>query len=147
MEHFTIGQLAKKAKVNIQTIRYYERRGLIPEPPRWDSGYRQYPREMVTRLLFIRRAKELGFSLKEIGELLSLRLEPKTPCSEVKSKADEKLSDIADKIKILQCMKNALIKLTEACKGRGPISECPNLRSTREISQEGGENYGQKEED
>lgn len=129
MEHFTIGQLAKRAKVNIQTIRYYERRGLIPEPPRWDSGYRQYPREMVTRLQFIRHAKELGFSLKEIGELLSLRLDPKTPCSEVKSKAEDKLLDIVEKIKILQRMKKALIKLTEACKGRGPISECPILEA------------------
>ncbi|MFQ6069306.1 MAG: MerR family DNA-binding protein [Candidatus Aminicenantales bacterium] len=127
MRYLTIGQLAKSAKVNIQTIRYYERRGLIPEPLRRDSGYRQYPLEMTMRIQFIKRAKELGFSLKEIGELLSLRLDPKTPCSEVKRKAEAKLSDIKEKIRSLQHMKKALIKLTEACKGRGPVSECPIL--------------------
>lgn len=129
MEHLTIGQLAKRAKVNIQTIRYYERRGIIPEPPRRNSGYRQYSTEMITRLQFIRRAKELGFSLEEIGDLLSLRLDLKTPCSVVKRKAEAKLSDIAEKIKTLQRMETALFKLTEACSGRGPISECPILEA------------------
>lgn len=74
METLTIGQLAKNAGVNIETIRYYERRGLIPEPPRRESGYRQYSPEFVTRIQFIKRAQELGFSLNEIAELLALRV-------------------------------------------------------------------------
>ncbi len=129
MELLTIGQLAKKAEVNIETIRYYERRGLIPEPPRLASGYRQYPLETVTRILFIKHAKELGFSLKEINELLTLRIDKNTTCSDVKRKAEDKISDIEEKIKSLQRMKKALAKLTKECSGRGSVSECPILEA------------------
>ena len=78
METFTIGQMAKQAGVNIETVRFYEREGLIPEPPRKASGYRQYSPDFVKRILFIKRAQTLGFSLKEIAELLDLRVEPDT---------------------------------------------------------------------
>ena len=74
MGSFTIGQLARRAGVGIETVRFYEREGLIPEPPRRPSGYRDYPPETVTRIVFIRRAKDLGFSLKEINELLDFRV-------------------------------------------------------------------------
>ena len=127
MEGFTTGQLAKKAGVNIETIRYYERRGLIPKPGRRDSGYRQYSDETVKRVQFIRHAKELGFSLKEIHELLSLRHDPGTPCSMVKSKANSKIEDIEVKIRTLQGMKKALMKLTNACSGKGPLKGCTIL--------------------
>ena len=80
----TIGQVAQSADVGIQTERFYERKGLINEPPRSDSGYRQYSQEVISRLRFIRRAKELGFSLKEISELLSLRVDAQTTCADVK---------------------------------------------------------------
>lgn len=80
MEGLTIGRLAREAGVNSETIRFYERRGLIPKPPRPATGYRRYPPETVRRVRFIRHAKELGFSLKEILELLSLRLDPETTC-------------------------------------------------------------------
>ncbi len=129
MEYLTTGQLAKKARVNVETVRYYERRGLIPEPPRRDSGYRQYSHEMVTRIQFIKHAKELGFSLKEIDELLSLRLDPKTPCLEVKKRTEAKISDIEEKIKSLQQMKKSLVKLKAACNGQGFINECPILEA------------------
>ncbi len=129
MENMTIGQLAKKADVNIETVRYYERRGLMPEPPKKESGYRQYSDEMVKRIQFIKHAKELGFSLKEINELLMLKLDPGTSCSAVKNRADAKISAIEGKIKTLQRMKKALVKLTKACGGGGPAKECPILEA------------------
>lgn len=127
MKNFSIGQLAKKAEVNVETIRYYERRGLIPEPPRRKSGYRQYSPETVARIQFIRHAKELGFSLKEISELLSLRVDPKTTCGDVKRMTEAKIADIEEKIRALQGMKKALLKLKARCRGRGPAGECPIL--------------------
>jgi len=129
MEMLTIGKLAKKVNVNIETIRYYERRGLIPKPRRRESGYREYSDETTKRILFIKRAKDLGFSLNEIDELCSLKIAPGTTCSDVKSKAEEKIADIDDKIKILQRMKKALFKLSKACSGKGSVNECPILEA------------------
>ena len=82
MAGLTIGELAKRAGVGVETVRFYEREGLVAPPPRTGSGYRQYPADTVSRLRFIQRAKELGFSLREIGELISLRLDPAVPCAE-----------------------------------------------------------------
>jgi MerR family mercuric resistance operon transcriptional regulator len=125
----TIGKLAEQTGVNIATVRYYERRGLIPKPPRKKSGYREYSDETVKRILFIKHAKELGFSLKEIAELLFLKLDRKTPCSEIKKRADKKIQDIEEKIVLLRKMKKALINLTGDCSGHGPVSECPILEA------------------
>jgi len=127
MKTLTIGQLAKQAQVNVETVRYYERRGLIPEPHRRESGYREYSQEAVARLQFIKRAKGLGFSLKEIFDLLSLRVGPDATCGDVKRRAERKLADIEEKLQALQRMKKALTKLAAACRGRGPTSECPIL--------------------
>lgn len=127
MENLTIGKLAEKAKVNRETIRYYERRGLIPEPPRLESGYRQYPSDTVLRIQFIKRAKEMGFSLKEISELLLLKVDLNTTCDDVKKKTEKKIEEIEEKIKTLQKIKKALTKLTELCRGQGSKSECPIL--------------------
>lgn len=127
MKNLTIGQLAKRAEVNIETIRFYERRGLMPKPLRRESGYRQYSDDDIARLRFIRRAKELGFSLKEILELLSLRVDPDTTCGDIKRRAEVKIADMEEKIKTLQRMKKALTKLASTCRGRGPTSECPIL--------------------
>jgi MerR family mercuric resistance operon transcriptional regulator len=132
MENLTIGRLAKMAQVNIETVRYYERRGLIPKPPRRESGYRQYPQGTVVRIQFIKHAKELGFSLKEILELLSLQVDTDT-CTDVKRRAVSKLADIQEKIKTLQTMKRALTKLAASCSGKGPISECPILGALENI--------------
>jgi len=123
----TIGQLAKKTEVNVETIRFYERRGLMPKPLRRESGYRQYSDDDIARVRFIRRAKELGFSLKEILELLSLRVDPDTTCGDIKRRAETKIADIDQKIRTLQGMKKALTKLASTCRGRGPTSECPIL--------------------
>jgi Hg(II)-responsive transcriptional regulator len=128
MNRLTIGQVAKKARVNVMTVRYYERRGLIPEPPRLDSGYRQYLPETVRRIFFIKSAQELGFSLREIEELLSLRVRDDDGCGEVKRKAQGKIAEIEEKIGALTKMKRALTKLTAACETRTPSSgECPIL--------------------
>lgn len=129
MRALTIGQVAKNAGVGVETVRFYERQGLVPQPPRKASGYRQYPEDVVTRLRFIHRAKQLGFSLKEIKELLALRLEPTTTCAEVKDRTTTKIADIEAKIETLQRMKKALVQLTKSCSGRGPTSECPILEA------------------
>lgn len=127
MKPLTIGQVARHAGVGVETVRFYEREGLLEEPARKDSGYRQYEGDVVARLRFIKRAKELGFSLKEIKELLALRVDPTTTCAEVRSKAQAKVADIEEKIGTLKRMKKALVKLTRSCSGRGPVSECPIL--------------------
>ena len=125
MEKITISKLAKKTEVNIQTVRYYERRGLIPEPQRTESGYRQYSHETVSRIRFIKRAQELGFSLKEISELLSLRVDKHTTCGDFKNIAEVKISEVEKKIRSLNGIKKALTKLVALCSGEGPTSECP----------------------
>lgn len=127
MKALTIGQVARRTGVGVETVRFYERQGLLEEPARKDSGYRQYEGGVVARLHFIRRAKELGFSLKEIKELLALRVDPTTTCAEVKSRAEAKLADVEAKIQALRRMQKVLQKLTTACSGRGPTSECPIL--------------------
>ena len=125
---FTIGQISKEAEVSIETIRYYERLKLLPAPKRTPSGYRQYCENCIARLRFIKNAKELGFSLKEISELLALRIKPRTTCANVKEKTDKKITDIDEKIKRLQAIKKALKKLSARCsKGKAPLSDCPIL--------------------
>jgi len=125
----TIGEVAKRSGIGLETVRFYERKGLIEEPPRTDSGYRQYPEDVVARLRFIRRAKELGFSLKEISELFSLRVDPDTTCADVKRRTDLKILDIEQKMSTLQTMKRVLTKLAASCTGRGPTSDCPILEA------------------
>ncbi|MFQ6115301.1 MAG: MerR family transcriptional regulator, partial [bacterium] len=98
MKYLTISQLAKKAEVNIETLRYYERQGLIPEPIRTSAGYRQYSLDYVDRIHFIKRAKELGFTLREIDDLLTLRIDDETTCDEVRERAEAKIMEIEKKI-------------------------------------------------
>ena len=129
MTALTIGQLAKRAQVNVETVRYYERQGLIPTPGRSASGYRQYTQETAARIRFIRRAKELGFSLREIGDLLSLDGNPDTVCAEVKERAEIKLVDIEERIRDLQRMKRVLADLVAACPEHGSTSHCPILKT------------------
>jgi MerR family transcriptional regulator, copper efflux regulator len=127
MSTYSIGQVAKQSGVSVETIRYYEKEGLIEEPERKDSGYRQYNGEAVARLSFIQQAKELGFSLKEIGELLSIKSDENNLCNEVKQLAQEKLGDIESKIKMLQRMRKSLKNLIDVCPGQAPINDCPIL--------------------
>ena len=119
--------MAKGAGVGVETVRFYEREGLLPEPPRRSSGYRQYSPEELRRLQFIRRTKELGFSLEEIRELLELRVDPRTSCGEIKHRAEAKMADMDRKLAELQRMKKALGRLASSCSGKGPTSACPIL--------------------
>lgn len=125
----SIGQVAKRAQIRIETIRYYEQQGLIPTPARRPSGYRQYMDDIIPRLRFIQRAKALGFSLQDIKELLSLRSEPGTPCQAVRQKAMAKAGEIRQKIATLERMVLALQPLIEGCPPDEPISECPILNT------------------
>ena len=123
MPSMTIGRLAKEAGVNIDTIRYYERNGLIPEPARRLSGYRQYGPTDVARLRFILRAKDLGFTLAEIGELLSLSADRNV--KGVKRRAEGRLEQVEHKIKELQRVRKGLKTLIDACPGHGALEGCP----------------------
>ncbi len=123
----TRGQLARAVGVGIETIRFYEREGLLPDPPRRRSGYRQYPPESVARVRFIRRAKELGFTLSEINDLLELRVDPEKSCADVRAAAKAKMADVEAKMDDLERIKSALARLARACRGKGPTSECPIL--------------------
>jgi MerR family copper efflux transcriptional regulator len=123
MSAMTIGRLAKQAGVNIDTIRYYERNGLIPEPTRRLSGYREYGPTDLARLRFILRAKDLGFTLAEIGELLSLSAD--RDVSGVKRRAEDRLEQVEHKIKELQRVRRGLKTLIDACPGHGDLERCP----------------------
>ncbi len=124
-----IGAVATRADVNIQTVRYYERRGLLAKPPRTESNYRLYSEDSVRRVRFVKRAQQLGFTLKEIKDLLALRLKPTSRSSAVKERATAKIADVEHKIRALQRMKRTLTKLTAACDGCGSTSECPILEA------------------
>lgn len=129
MERLTIGEVAKQARVRIETLRYYERMGLVAPPPRNGSNYRLYPEETVRRVQFIKRAQELGFSLKEIKDLLSLRVEPTTSCADVRDRALAKINTIEEKLRALKAMKHALTQLVEECPRQGAVTDCPILES------------------
>lgn len=121
----TIGQLAKRAGVNLQTIRFYERTGLLAVPDRSLSGYRLYKLDDLQRVAFIKRAKDLGFSLAEIADLLSLETNPNATCADVKHRAMVKISAIQQRVNDLHRMKRALSQLVASCSGSGPIKNCP----------------------
>ena len=125
----TIGKLAKKTKISIDSIRFYERRGLLTEPLRTESNYRIYPAEAADQLRFIKKAQSLGFSLDEIKELLTLQHDPGASKADVKSKTENKIKDIREKIQHLTRMLQALEQLSGTCDGHGPIEECPILES------------------
>lgn len=128
-ELLTRGKLAQREGVNIATIRYYEKRGLLPPAPRSRSGYRIYAGDALRRLHFIRQAQVLGFTLDEIGELLSLRMQSGTTCADIRQQARRKIQTVDGKIRDLQRIKQALTRLAVACQGEGPTSECPILES------------------
>lgn len=124
----TRGEVADKAGVNPETLRYYERKELIPEPSRSDGGFRLYDDSYVDRLRFIKRAKDLGFTLAEIKDLLDLRVDDEATCRDVKTQAEEKLTEVEEKIQSLQRIRDALARLAETCGGTGvPTSDCPIL--------------------
>jgi MerR family copper efflux transcriptional regulator len=120
-----IGEVAARAEVGVETIRYYEREGLLAEPRRKPSGYRQYDESVVARLRFIRRTKELGFTLSEIKELLGLWFNEHTRCEHVRQRAEQKIENIDDKIRLLQKMKRSLRTVIKQCASGDSFSACP----------------------
>lgn len=127
-----IGELAKLAQVPIDTVRYYEREGLIPPPLRRASGYRDYLDLDVRRLRFMRRAKELGFTLHEIRELLSLTASAGDDMATLNARTQDKLHDVDDRILALTRVRDALQGLVTACPGHGPMDRCPILAALSE---------------
>ena len=127
MESLSIGQVARRAGVGIDTIRFYERQGVLKKPLRRDSGYRQYSEEVVKRIRFIQRAKLLGFSLKEITDLLMLCVDGPTSGEQVKEATLAKLDQVEHKLVELERMRQALLQVVSLCTGEGPASACPML--------------------
>ena len=129
MTFLTIGEVAKQTGVTVETIRFYEKQGLIATPHRSESGYRQYKAETIKRVRFIQRAKDVGFTLKDIAELLALKKEPGTSCSDIKLRALEKMSEVDKKVEDLKRIHDSLSQLVVKCSGSGDLSECPILES------------------
>lgn len=128
-QSLTISRLAKATGVGIDTVRYYERNGLLPEPPRRASGYRAYREEDVQRLRFIRRAKQLGFSLEEIRGLLELSQQNEQGVPGVHATAAARLAELDARIAELQRVRDGLRQLVDACPGHGTPHECPILKA------------------
>jgi Hg(II)-responsive transcriptional regulator len=128
MEHYKVGEIAEKIGVNVETLRYYEKIKIMPKPKRRESRYRFYDELDLRRLLFIKRAKELGFTLKEIKELLELKIESTATCGDVKHLAESKLQDVEKRINDLKNIKRVLIKLINQCTFEQlPTDKCPIL--------------------
>lgn len=124
-----ISQVADEAGVNVQTLRYYERRGLLPEPQRLSSGYRAYRPEAVRRVRFVKRAQQLGFSLEEINTLLELAAGGPESCETARTIAAEKLAQLDDKISSLAAMRASLLQLIATCQRPLRLRECPLLEA------------------
>jgi MerR family copper efflux transcriptional regulator len=131
----TIGTVARRVGVNIDTIRYYEREGLLPEPQRRASGYRSYGEGTVAQLRFIRRAKALGFTLEEIRELLALSHDRQRGVKAVKQRAKARLAAIEQRIAELQRVRDGLAELVASCPGHGTPEQCPILRALTDEAQ------------
>lgn len=123
----TIGQVARRARVRLDTLRYYERRGLLPPPPRTAAGYRQYAPETVRRVEFIKRAQALGFTLEEIEHLLALRVTPGPGCTTAEHSARSAIARIDHQLADLRRMRRALARLADACQSQHATDECPLL--------------------
>lgn len=127
MTGLTVSNLAKQAGVNPQTIRYYEREGVLPRAPRTAGGYREFPSDSVGRVRFVKKAQELGFCLDEIIELLALRTHPQTACPQVLGRAEAKVASVKEKIRKLSAIRRELVRLTKACQGQARPHACPLL--------------------
>lgn len=124
-----IGQLAKQARVGVDTVRYYERHGLLPEPQRQASGYRVYDERDLERLRFIRGAKAMGFSLQEIRELHRLSSADEGQRADVRALAASRLQDVEAKLRELQSVRDVLAELVQQCSGQGPVAGCPIMET------------------
>lgn len=124
-DEYTIGQLAKSVDVNVQTLRFYERKGLLKPARRLESKYRIYDSDGLKRIQFIRKAKSMGFSLNEIQELLKLRVNTRERCENVRAKAANKLKEVRERIASLQKLESTLLELIADCKKRVVNNSCP----------------------
>jgi Hg(II)-responsive transcriptional regulator len=130
MKGLSTSEVAKVCNVNVETIRYYERRDLLPEVPRTESGYRIFSTEIVDRIKFIKAAQELDFSLSEIKKLISITENDSSVTSqEIQQFAEDKLTEIESKISGLKSVKSILHDLMDRCSGKGPICECPIIQN------------------
>ena len=129
MKTLTRGQLARACGIGIEAIRFYERQGLLPPAPRTGAGHRRFDPSIVPRLQFIRRAKDLGFNLREIGELLALHDEPHGDRAGVKALTEAKLAEIETRLRDLGRMRDVLAQLASECSGQGPVSGCPIIHA------------------
>ena len=143
----TIGQLAGQAGVNVQTVRYYERRALLDEPPRTRGGYRMYCREDLLRLRFIQRAKQLGFTLTEVRELLDLRVDPRRKAEDVRRRAQEKIVDVAARIRDLERVRAALRQIVAGCSAHGAPADCALIHAIETEPLPDGGNDENRDED
>lgn len=124
-----IGEIAKQANVSIQTLRYYERLGLVAAPGRHRSGFRRYETAEVRRVRFIKRAQDLGFTLAEIGDLLNLWEDSAQSCVQVERRASATLDRIETKIRDLEIMRTALSDYVAVCRTRDSLEQCPLLHA------------------
>jgi MerR family mercuric resistance operon transcriptional regulator len=122
-----ISDVARDSGVGVETVRFYERKGLVPRPRRPFSGYRNYDEDAAKRIRFIRRAQELGLSLAEARQLLALRTDANVNCADVRVTAEAKIAEIDRKISSLRTIRNALVDLARICPGGGPLDDCPIL--------------------
>jgi len=128
-QELTVGQVAKKAKVNAQTVRFYERQGLVTPFKRSDSGYRVYSANAPQKIRFIKNAQELGFTLKEVSGLLKLKVSNRAHCGDIKKKAEFKVDDVRSKIKQLKSIEKVLNSLIKTCQVKKKTDDCPILKS------------------
>lgn len=135
MARMTIGKTALAAGVGVETIRFYERKGLIARPPRPATGFRTYDDEVVRRIRFIRQGQKIGFSLREIEELLSLRADPSADSADVRDRAVAKLDEVDRKMRELGRVREALRELIAACPGHGALRKCSILKSLSDADQ------------
>lgn len=135
MSDLTRGKVARMAQVGPETVRYYEREGILQKPLRRANGYRVYDKEAVRRILFVKQARELGFSLAEVKGLLELAADPKGTCGPVRQKTQDKLRRIEEKIRSLERMRQALATLLQQCDDESRhVSQCPILESLQPSS-------------
>lgn len=135
MRSLTIGKAAQEAGVGVETIRFYERQGLIAQPAK-GSGYRTYPPEVIARIRFIRQAQRIGFSLKEAQELLALRADPQADCADVRARARHKITEVDEKISELLRVRAALEAVVASCPGQGGLGGCTILEALDDAPRE-----------
>jgi len=147
MKPLTIGVLAGRAGVGVETVRFYERKGLVRRPPRPGAGFRVYPEDSIARIRFIRQAQALGFTLQEVAGLLALRVAPGTDCAAVRTRAVAKLAKVEVRLAELERIRGALTKLIAACPGRGAVTTCTILEALAEPAAEPVRRRNAKETD